>query len=368
MKENTNTQASQLPVRATDQRIAAAKRIDEIASGAIELFKEAGSFESELQVATAMNDLRVALTDDMMQPVMAMMNTDLGFRTDRDPKLTPKDGDGNPMTPYAVEVVKECFIESKLRGFHACGNEWNIIAGRFYACKNGLKRKCEKWPGVTDLKVDFGVPKRIGEDGALVPVTARWIKEGHHDSIQAEIPVRVNKRMGVDAILGKAERKIYKRIHDRLSGITTEDGEVADNEQTAAPGATAPTPRFDTMKQATAAPVNEPTPAELLAEEKAKQEVPQTPPTPPAQPQTQPKGKSKTLVTEQLTPQEHLEETLKAEGLTFADLVAWANKHKVPEVCNSTRFSEIPEAVAAKYLLAKTSLVKSVAAMKGGAK
>src|SRR5579885_3660163 len=138
-------------VKNPDQQVATARRIDEVAASAMELFKSAGSFASELAVAQAMNELRLALTDDMMKPVMALMNTDLGFRTDRDPKLTPKDKDGNPMTPYSVEVVREVTIEAKLRGFHMIGNEVNIIAGRLYATKNGFRRKVTQWPGVTDF-------------------------------------------------------------------------------------------------------------------------------------------------------------------------------------------------------------------------
>ncbi len=119
-----------------NNKLTAAKRIDQIAGGAMELFKHAGSFEAELAVAQAVADLRAVLTPEAMQPIMALMNTDLGFRTDRDPKVTPRDKEGNPMTPYSVDVVRECFIEAKLRGFHAVGNEWNIIASRFHVARH----------------------------------------------------------------------------------------------------------------------------------------------------------------------------------------------------------------------------------------
>src|SRR4051812_23283034 len=106
----------------------AAKKIDTIAKGAVDLFKEAGSFEAEIAVAETMGEMRSLLTGEVMQPILALMNTDLGFRTDRDAKVQPKDKDGNPMMPYAVEVVRDCVIEAKLRGFHVVGNEFNIIA------------------------------------------------------------------------------------------------------------------------------------------------------------------------------------------------------------------------------------------------
>src|SRR4051812_16683052 len=92
-----------------DQKLALARRVDDIARGAVGLFKEAGSFEAELGVAQAMNDLRLALTDEMMAPVMALMNTDLGFRTDRDPSQIDSKT-GQPFKPYSVAVVRECVI------------------------------------------------------------------------------------------------------------------------------------------------------------------------------------------------------------------------------------------------------------------
>src|SRR5512141_1094725 len=100
-----------------------AKRIDDLASGAMALFQAPGSFADELAVAQTMTQLREALTPEVMAPIIAMMNTNLGFRTDKDPRL--KDREGRPNVPYPMEVVRECFIESKLRGFHTVGNEWN---------------------------------------------------------------------------------------------------------------------------------------------------------------------------------------------------------------------------------------------------
>jgi hypothetical protein len=248
------------------QQLSVAKRIDTIAAGAMELFKASGSFESELAVAQAMNDLRMALTDEMMKPIMGLMNTDLGFRTDRDPKLTPKDKDGNPMTAYSLEVVRECFIESKLRGFHAIGNEWSIIAGRFYGGKNGFKRKVREFPGVTDFKDNYEVPRYSPDGkGAIVKCRATWHKDGIAQSIEREIPVRVNAGMGSDAILGKAMRKLLASVHDRLTGVITPEGE-ANEEVEVLPAATKASPRF-----AEAKPANAETPAEAVLQPAGKE-------------------------------------------------------------------------------------------------
>lgn len=347
-----------------------ARKIDEISKGAMALFEQAGSFEAELQVAQAMNDLQVALTDDLMQPVMKLMNTDLGFRTDRDPVITPKDKENNPMTPYSVAVVRNVVIEAKLRGFHVVGNEFNIITGRFYACRNGLKRKCEKWPGVTDLKINLGVPKLVGDKGALVPVTATWRKDGTADKIEAEIPVRVNSGMGADAILGKAERKIYKRVHDRLGGITTPDGEAGDDIEIQA-ASVKPSPQFANAKTAEVViPKQE---AASNGATSAGGTSPSTQSTSQAAPSTAGGAPSPgdprypSLVEKELKPQEQLGEIVTGAGFTFDHFVKWARNSAqlTPAECDRiTSFNDLKETDAAKFIRAQKGLLSQLNAAK----
>lgn len=220
---NTNTPAAAQP------KMEVARKIDEIAAKALEIFNGADmDFEKELAVAQAMTDMRALLTPQAMAPVMALMNSPLGFLTDRDPKN--QDRNGNAMTPYGVDVVRDCVIESKLRGYHVVGNEFNIISGRFYAAKNGIRRKVTTFKGVTDFKDTYEVPRVIGDKGAIVKCRAVWKKDGIADALDREIPVKVNSFMGSDAILGKAERKLLKSVHDRLSGTITPDGEVDEDD------------------------------------------------------------------------------------------------------------------------------------------
>jgi len=208
----------------------AARRIDEIASGAMELFKQAGSFEAELAVAQAVAALRAALSPEVMAPILSLMNSDLGFRTDRDPRRIDR-STGRPFEPYPIEVVRECFIESRLRGFHACGNEWNILNGRFYACRNGFRRKLTDggtFPGLADLRDWYDVPRLVGDKGAIVKCCAEWILFGRPDSLEREFPIRMRPGLGADAILGKAERKLLRAVHDRLLGLSTPEAEIGD--------------------------------------------------------------------------------------------------------------------------------------------
>lgn len=308
MKDTKTTETALPVVRVDAKKLALARQVDQIANGALALFHESGSFEAEFQVAQSMVDLRAALTDEMMRPIMALMNSDLGFRTDRDPVVSPLTRDNKPTTPYPVETVRECFIESKLRGFHSMGNEWNIIAGRFYAARNGLKRKCERHPGVTDLRTSFGVPKIVGERGAVVPVVATWRKDGVADRIDSEIPVRVNGGMGVDAIIGKAERKLYKRVADRLTGTYTPDGEIEDAQDVAtgneAP-APAPAPKFTPAASSAASSATVVVASEVVAE------APRT------------SGTGQNTNSPEQTPQSRLAELCGASGFTLAEVKAW---------------------------------------------
>lgn len=249
---------------------AQAERIDELAMEASALFNQAdGSFAAELGIAQAMNDLTVALTDEMMQPVMALMNTPLGFLTDRDP-ARPVEGKPPP-TPYSVEVVRSCFIESKLRGLHAIGNEWNIISGKCYPALNGLERKIKKHIEVTGYREDIGVPRIVADKGAIVPVKATWNRGGKPDSLEADIPVRVNFGMSADAVIGKARRKLYARVLGRLNGrpVDEDDGEAINVQATVTPASTV---NFGSAGSAPPTPTPPPSPVQPQAE--VKQEAP----------------------------------------------------------------------------------------------
>lgn len=238
----------------------AVARIDEIAGAATGLFADARaaiSFREELAVAQAINDMRAALTPEVMAPLMALMNSDLGFRTDRDPMQGERTG--RRVDPYPVDVVRECFIEAKLRGFRSVGNEWNIISGRFYAAKNGLRRKVLEYPGLTDYREVLGLP-RVAADkgGATVHCRATWKRDGIADALEDDFPIRLNSYMGADAILGKAQRKLLARVYHRLGGIMTPEGEASDEPEPAARQAPArPATQAEMLAQAQLATANQ---------------------------------------------------------------------------------------------------------------
>lgn len=200
-----------------EQRLELARRIDSLAQEGLAIFSGVTSFESALASADLMQEMLELLTPDVMAPIMALMNTDVGFRTDRPNDKNPK--------PYTVDEIRPAICEGLLRGFNPVGNEMNIIAGRFYAAKAGYRRKLtdkRTFPGLRNFRDRYEVP-RTSNGGAVVKAYAEWEIGGKKDSLELEIPVRLNAGMGADAALGKAERKVCKRVHDILAGYETPD-------------------------------------------------------------------------------------------------------------------------------------------------
>ena len=187
---------------------------------------EAGANEAvkALIVVRAVKRFKNLLSDAVMADIMELQNSPLGFRTDR--------SDGG----YGRDTVRDCVIQAFMRGLRVTGNEINIIAGNLYVTKEEFDRLLAELPGLTNLKIQIGVPA-TAESGALVPARAEWVWGGVADAMVWEkeatsdyrIPIRVNKSMGIDAIIGKAKSKVLRNIYARVSGtklLVEEDVEV----------------------------------------------------------------------------------------------------------------------------------------------
>lgn len=193
----------------------------------------ATEFEKTFALAAAKRRLSELITDDMMQDIMMLQGSPIGFTTD-----LQSDGKN-----YPIEVVKEVAIEATLRGLRMYGNEITIISGRLYGGQSGMRRLVTEFPGVSDVRIDMREPI-MRAAYALVPCVASYCLDGVTHTVDClgprAIPVRVNKGMIIDAILGKAKRKLFSRIYDCLTGL--EHGLVeADDEITVESTATADT-------------------------------------------------------------------------------------------------------------------------------
>jgi hypothetical protein len=190
-----------------------AKQLDKVASKfSNSLNLDASPFSTAITLSQGIAALRELLDDGIMGEIMRLAGSPLGFMTDR---------------KYEVKETRDAIIEASLRGFRVCGNEFNIISGRFYGAKAGLHRKVINYPGLTDFKETFGIPKFTpAKDGAILLAKASWKLNGSRGQLEREFPIRMNSGMGVDAVIGKGQRKLYAAVLNQLSGVITPDGDV----------------------------------------------------------------------------------------------------------------------------------------------
>lgn len=221
-----------------------------------------------LTLARGIGELRRLFEGEVLDTFMSLMDSSIGFRTDR-PKGTFKDG--KPVAQYGRDTVRDVMIEALLRGANPVGNEVNILVGRLYLTKEYYERLVRDL--VSDLRVTEGVPTMSG-GGALVSMRASWIFNGRHDSLDCiktdaednRIPVRVNAGMGADAVIGKAYRKLYAKIHRRVTGSTWLEEETDSQSNVIDAVATPVEPESKPVEPAEAATE---TPTEATAEEHA---------------------------------------------------------------------------------------------------
>lgn len=174
-------------------------------------------FKRAFATAEAVYQLKALLTPEVMKPILHLQNTALGFMTDR------KDNG------YPLDVVKDCLIDAVLSGVSPVGNEFNIIAGRTYITKNGMKHKLSGLDGLS-YTLTPGIPKMANDSkGAVVEMAIDWTYSGKENHKAINFAVRVNAGMGTDAIIGKATRKAAAWLYETVTGQTVNEGDVSDD-------------------------------------------------------------------------------------------------------------------------------------------
>ncbi len=212
-----STPSNRLPMKTeppADPAAALAKLVEDFGPAAL---KKVDDIARAFKIAEGVKKVR-ELVRSVSDRIMPLQGSALGFRTDKD-----KDGG------YGADVVAECATEALLRGLRLTGNEWNIIGGRCYVAQAGCARLVAELEGLTDLEHAPGVPL-LKEGGAIVLYSATWKVDGKPMSLTRTIPIRVNNGMGVDAILGKAKRKMLAAVYERVTGSVLSDGEEEEGE------------------------------------------------------------------------------------------------------------------------------------------
>ena len=168
--------------------------------------KEAKALEIVGNVAAAFNAvsivtlLREALTDEVMDKVfMPLMNTKIGFMTDRTGKPNKK---GQALPLYSRDVVRDCIIDAVIIGLLPTGNQFNILAERMYPTKEGYTALLKK------LGVRYVI--EIGQEKNSFTVNTTVVKNDYSSN---------------DQIRGKAERKAKKALYEYITGSDFGDGD-----------------------------------------------------------------------------------------------------------------------------------------------
>ena len=221
MNENTETRnevavkskaPAMPPMPVPEETITA---LDAAAASGVLAQSVASQFKKMFLLGACMGELKKLLTPEVMRPIMQLQNSPVGFMTDRL-------GQG-----YDVDTVRSAVIEAAMNGVNVCGNEFNILVGRFYCTKNGMKHKLRDIPGLYK-NVTPGIPKMCGDAGSVIRMHIEWTYGGKSQSKDLDFAIRVNKGMGADAIIGKATRKAYAWLYEEVTGNSVPEGDASD--------------------------------------------------------------------------------------------------------------------------------------------
>lgn len=186
------------------------------------------NFTNAFVMANAISEIRNALTSEVMKPIMNLMGSKLGFRTDRD----RPNSKGQMPEPYSLEVVRDCLIDATLLGLNPVGNQFNIIGGSMYPTKEGfthLLKKIKVRPSIIYPKTTFSqnretaqvsceVTYKIGEDKPIKQLLEFTVKAGSYAT--------------TDSCNGKAERKAKCWLYNHIEGTDITDGDAEDIQYT----------------------------------------------------------------------------------------------------------------------------------------
>lgn len=174
-------------------------------------------FEKALALANSMKELKGLLSKEVMEPFMQLQGHKIGFVTDKDRE-----------NGYPIDAVRNCLIEAVLKGVQPFGNHFNIIAGNCYITKEGFKYLLDNVKGLVYQTI-AQLPRIQADKGsAAIVMKIEWTMNGESNSQELDIPVKVNKFMGADAVIGKAERKARAWLYNNLTGIEITDGDAID--------------------------------------------------------------------------------------------------------------------------------------------
>jgi hypothetical protein len=179
------------------------------------------NFEAAFEAVVTVNQLRNILTDDVMKAVfMPLMNTKIGFLTDRSGKPS-KNGQTYPV--YSIAVVRDALIDAISFGLQPTGNQFNIIAERMYPTKEGYTMKLKQL-GVKYI-TEIGIDKSTNANFAEIPCKISYEFQGEKNSFTILATVKKDSYSSHDQLRGKAERKAKKQLFEYITGCDLGDAD-----------------------------------------------------------------------------------------------------------------------------------------------
>lgn len=172
-------------------------------------------FEMAYSVSSGISKLKTLLTTEYMKPIMELQGTRLGFKTDK---------------KYPEDTVRNCLIEAVLMGVQPFGNQFNIIAGNTYITKEGFGYLLLNIP---ELKYSItpGIPRTNStQTESIIDVTIKWKYKSDEDEKVIQFPIKTNKFMGSDGVIGKSVRKSRAWLHNYITGTEFSDGDAENND------------------------------------------------------------------------------------------------------------------------------------------
>lgn len=233
MTTNNNTEKLVLSKAERGEQLAG--NLDALSVQIQEAWLLEGNFARTIAYGMAVAEFREALNEKVMKALMKLKNSKMGFRTDEGPKVSP----------YSMDVVRDCVIEAATLGLQCVGNQFNILGGNMYVTKEGftfLLRQLAKEGRLQDMRFVYhpaeikesstqGVSRngevyqKIEREG-LVKVELSCVWDGKPVNECLEFVIRVNAGMSQDAVLGKAERKAKAWLFNFLTDQAISDGEA----------------------------------------------------------------------------------------------------------------------------------------------
>jgi hypothetical protein len=190
----------------------------------LSLTQNAGAaFEAVIIVKT----LRELLTDEIMKDVfMPLMNTKIGFATDRNGKPNKQ---GNVAPLYSIDIVRDAIIDAAAFGLLPTFNLINIISEKMHPTKEGftalLKKLKVKY--VLNFGADNTDPNsKFAEISVRINYALEDGKEQKPFVMTAVVPKTAYS--SYDQLKGKAERRAKKMLYEYVTGLDLgeNDGET----------------------------------------------------------------------------------------------------------------------------------------------